>query len=68
MQKRFTHIKDDISTKISELDSLRMQREEKLKKYREIDFNKQQNNQRTRRNKHKKKKQIIKSSNMKTQY
>ena len=42
LKKRVLHIKDDISTKISELDSLRMQKEENLKKYREIEYNKQQ--------------------------
>jgi len=42
LKKRAIHIKDDISTKISELDSLRMQKDENMKKYREIEYNKQQ--------------------------
>ncbi len=42
LKKRALHINDDISAKISELDALRLQKEENSKKYREIEINKQQ--------------------------
>jgi len=42
LKKRALHVNDEISTKISELDSLRIQKEEHLKQYREIEYNKEQ--------------------------
>ncbi len=42
LKKRENHIENEISVKISELDNLRIQKEENMKKYREIEYNKQQ--------------------------